>query len=573
MAPLPHSNAFKFTPTGGRITIRLRRSGDDVTCVVADSGPGVQAHLRDAIFERFRQAENSSTRKFGGTGLGLAIVKDFVELHGGSISVGPAAEEGGAEFTFRLPVKAPSGTSVSTAPAANSEHAANTDASLALSALRTHLPTAPPPLARQSDTPAASQATVPDDWALVLVVEDHPEMRDFLQSSLSKEFRILTAENGRVGLERARRELPDIIIRYLRATFRFWAPFSFVCGFFPLTTIPSSDMMMPEMSGEEMVDAIRGACPELDSTPIVLLTARADDQTRLRMLNRGVQDFVTKPFSVAEVLARLRNLGQLKRARQALQKQLNSKEHDVLVLSRELAARNERLNTALTQARAAQQEAEQANRVKDEFVMTLSHELRTPLNGIVGWADMLLSDMRKGAPVSESVLQKALEVISQCGWAQSRMVDDLLDISRLVAGKATMAREPLSLRDIVEASYDSVRMAASSKQVRLQCSILSSPIVSGDASRLQQVVANLLTCVARISLIWFDEAAASLMTYEVFRNAVKFTQSGGAVTVQLDETVSLTGPPQARIRVIDAGLGIDPQHLPLLFKRFGQLDR
>ena len=130
--------------------------------------------------------------------------------------------------------------------------------------------------------------------------------------------------------------------------------------------------------------------------------------------------------------------------------------------------------------------------MKDEFVMTLSHELRTPLNSVVGWADSLLADLRKGIAIPDGTLQKALEVILQCGCTQSRMVDDLLDISKLVAGRALLSQAPVSLRGIVDAASDSVRLAADGKQIRLECSIQSAPTVSGDASRLQQVVANLL---------------------------------------------------------------------------------
>src|SRR5213079_303854 len=100
------SNAFKFTPAGGRIRCVLSREGERGILMVQDSGPGVRPELRQAIFERFRQGEDGLTRRFGGTGLGLAIVKEFVELHGGTVTVGDAAE-GGACFTVELPLEAP----------------------------------------------------------------------------------------------------------------------------------------------------------------------------------------------------------------------------------------------------------------------------------------------------------------------------------------------------------------------------------------------------------------------------------------------------------------------------------
>jgi signal transduction histidine kinase/ActR/RegA family two-component response regulator len=192
---------------------------------------------------------------------------------------------------------------------------------------------------------------------------------------------------------------------------------------------------------------------------------------------------------------------------------------------------------ALVQERAA--EAEQANRAKDEFLAVLSHELRTPLNAIYGWARMLQS-----GHVPPERLQHALEVIVRQSNAQVQLIDDLLDVSRMITGKMRLDVRPVELKGVVEQALDTARPAAEAKEIRLQ-SLLDPRAgpVAGDPDRLQQVVWNLLL------------------------NAVKFTPRGGQVQVRLQRRDT-----HAEIVVSDTGLGIAPDVLPFVFDRFRQGD-
>ncbi len=268
------SNAFKFTPDGGRVRVTLRDAGRVVAIEVADSGPGIAPEHREAVFERFRQLEGGATRRHGGTGLGLAIAREFVALHGGTITV-TDAPEGGALFVVGLPRSAPVECEVrGTAATPGSDD----EARQAVEELRN------PPAAPSLPVGAA-------EGARVLVVEDNAEMNRFLCESLaSRGYRVTAAYDGDEGIRRALEAKPDLIL---------------------------SDVMMPGTGGEQLVAALR-ARAELDRTPIVLLTAKADDELRVRLLRSGAQDYVTKPCVVEEVCARVGNLLAARRAEEAL---------------------------------------------------------------------------------------------------------------------------------------------------------------------------------------------------------------------------------------------------------------
>ena len=181
--------------------------------------------------------------------------------------------------------------------------------------------------------------------------------------------------------------------------------------------------------------------------------------------------------------------------------------------------------------------AEAANRAKDDFLATLSHELRTPLTAILGWAGMLRSG-RLGAGERE----QALEVIQRNARLQRQLIDELLDVSRIVAGKLELELAPTDLRAVVTAAVDTMRPAAEAKGIALECIARDTrPVVNGDSGRLQQVFVNLLS------------------------NAVKFTPAGGRVEIAIDIVDG-----RAEVSVTDTGRGIDPAFLPHIFDRFRQ---
>jgi PAS domain S-box-containing protein len=185
------------------------------------------------------------------------------------------------------------------------------------------------------------------------------------------------------------------------------------------------------------------------------------------------------------------------------------------------------------------EEMEQANRIKDEFLATLSHELRTPLTAMLGWARMLRSGQLGGAEQA-----RAVQIIERNAEAQSKLIEDLLDVSRIITGKLRMEVQPVVLAPVVETAVSGLRPAAEAKRLRLDSSLdpAAGP-VTGDPARLQQVVTNLLS------------------------NAIKFTPEGGRVEVRLERSGA-----RARIVVSDTGVGIRPEALPHVFERFHQAD-
>lgn len=193
----------------------------------------------------------------------------------------------------------------------------------------------------------------------------------------------------------------------------------------------------------------------------------------------------------------------------------------------------------LERERSARTDAEKANRLKDEFLATVSHELRTPLNAVIGWSRML----RSGRLDPDSSTH-ALEVIERNAWAQKQIIEDILDVSRVITGKLQLTLGPVDLVAIVDAALDAVRPALEAKEIKIETIIGAGlRIVSGDADRLQQVVWNLLS------------------------NAAKFTPSGGKIEVGVSHDTT-----HVQIDVSDTGPGIDPAFLPHMFERFRQAD-
>jgi signal transduction histidine kinase len=189
--------------------------------------------------------------------------------------------------------------------------------------------------------------------------------------------------------------------------------------------------------------------------------------------------------------------------------------------------------------RAARAQAEASNRIKDEFLATLSHELRNPINAILGWARMLAGEQQSDKEFHDH----AVEVIARNARMQAQIIEDMMDVSRIIAGKFELNVDAVDLAKAAQAAVDTVRPAADDKGVQLNVSLEQSLVVSGDATRLQQVFLNLLT------------------------NSIKFTPAGGQVRVTLQRTDST-----ARITVADTGKGIDADFLPHIFERFRQDD-
>jgi signal transduction histidine kinase/DNA-binding response OmpR family regulator len=211
-------------------------------------------------------------------------------------------------------------------------------------------------------------------------------------------------------------------------------------------------------------------------------------------------------------------------------------------LSMEMAVRKqaeEERARLLVREQAARAEAEAANRNKDQFLATLSHELRTPLTAILGWSHLMRS--RK---LNDDEVTRALDTIERNARSQSQLIDDLLDVSRIITGKLYIERGPVDLRKVIDAAFDSIRPAAEAKSISFDTAMPEDYcLVLGDQHRLQQIFWNL------------------------FSNAVKFTPKGGQVKVAVAGVDS-----RVRVSVSDTGIGINPEFLPYIFDRFRQAD-
>ncbi|MFA5668860.1 MAG: ATP-binding protein [Balneolaceae bacterium] len=259
------SNSFKFTPDGNEISVFLAKQNEQAVIKVSDSGMGISQKDLPFIFDRFYQSSNSKSRLQHGTGIGLALVKHLVELHGGTITA--ESELGaGTTFTIILPLNA------DTLPHAQIEERSSYEASIV-----------PKPIVvdgKEIIPFVNSSALDEEDHTTVLVVEDNLELRQFVVSHLREHYRIIEANNGKEGLQKAKEFLPDLII---------------------------SDVMMPEMDGFEMVDQLRKD-PAINFIPVIMLTGKDTKVDTVKGLDLGANDYIVKPFDMDEFKARVRSM-------------------------------------------------------------------------------------------------------------------------------------------------------------------------------------------------------------------------------------------------------------------------
>jgi signal transduction histidine kinase len=466
------ANAFKFVPNDGRVRCALTCTDDRIVITVDDSGPGVKPELRDAIFERFRQAEGGIDRTAGGTGLGLAIAKEFVDMHQGAISVHDSSL-GGARFVVELPLHhVEDGDGLRIAP----ESVANRDTLQGLiEELRPGI-VAPVGGDNGSDTHGRAR---------VLVVEDNAEMNRFICDSLSRDYEVIPAFNGSDGLEKALEFAPTLVV---------------------------SDIMMPGVSGVEMFEEMQ-KLPELKSLPVLFLSAKADEQLRVKLLEEGAHDFIVKPFSENDLKVRVRNV------------------------IRELEA--------LRDAEQARGDAERANLAKSEFLASMSHELRTPLNAIQGHVQLL--EMGLHGPVTDEQKQ-ALGRVQRNQQALQSLINDVLNFAKLEAGRVEFHVEPVDVLETVTTVVQMVDAQLAIKGLESTVNIPEGIRVVADPDKLRQVLLNLLS------------------------NAIKFTDAGGLISIDAPHR---DGVPEnlVMLRVSDTGRGIPRDKQDDIFDPFVQVHR
>jgi signal transduction histidine kinase len=580
------SNALKFT-TRGEIAVRVRRVGARVELAVQDTGVGIPAAELPRVFERFYRVESARGRTHEGSGIGLALVLELVKLHGGDIDV--TSEVGrGTTFTVSLPLGAAHLPAEHVRPPR--ESGAPIHVAAFLEEAQRWLPAndaEPPPVDASAPRPR------------IVLADDNADMRDYLCRLLGERWDVEAVRTGREALAATQRQRPDLVL---------------------------TDVMMPELDGVGLLAALR-ADPATRDLPVLVVSARAGEEARVEGLRSGADDYLVKPFSARELVARvdalllrdrLRSLESAQARRLArifaqapvaiallrgpqLVYESTNPAYDELVLGRPVAGRPIRdalpelagqgvfeilerayatgepfvgrafkaalrrrpdepaqdryydfvYQPLLDDAGAvegiavvafeisalvkAREEADAANRAKDEFLAMLGHELRNPLSPIVTALQLMNLRGETGSPRERAIIERQVRHLTG-------LVDDLLDISRITRGKVELRRRRVELADVVAQAIETASPMLEQHRHELRVDVARAGlVVDADADRLAQVLANLLT------------------------NAAKYTRPGGRIAV----TAAREGD-EVALRVRDSGIGIDPDFMPHIFEPFSQ---
>ena len=611
------SNAFKFT-LHGAVTVRLHRAGSDAVLEIQDTGVGVPEHELPRLFERFHRVEGTVGRTQEGSGIGLALVQELVRLHGGRID---AQSELGHGSTFRVQI--PLGKAHLPAARIQAARSLSTTSigphAFVQEALRWIPEKADESSSRLPDIIERPSSRIEHRFARsagarIILADDNADMRAYVRDLLCPAYSVEAVADGEEALIAARRERPNLIL---------------------------CDIMMPRIDGLTLLKNLR-ADDALRDVPVILLSARAGEEARLEGLDTGADDFLVKPFSARELVARVGALLELTRMRFENEQLLREREQqlrlateaaevglwDVDMISdalfwpprvkamfgispevkvsmadfysglhpddrehtseafeaaldpvrralydvdyrtvgkedgliRWVAAKGRGIFDAsgrcvrvigtaiditsrkLVEERLRRREAdlEAADRQKDEFLAMLAHELRNPLASISN-ASELLSRLVRSGPRTELPLTLLKRQTKQL----TRLVDDLLDISRIARGRIALEEEPVEIGTIIAQAVETVQPLIREKNHRFVLAAAQSPMyVCGDSARLVQAILNVL------------------------HNAVKYTERHGEIHLRVLDSES-----EIVIEIRDNGAGISPELLPHVFDLFVQSER
>ena len=438
------SNAVKFTPQEGRIKLAISGPSADGNAEmrISDSGIGIDAAELPHIFDRFHQAEGSSSSVQQGTGIGLALVKELVELHGGSIGV--ESEIGrGTTFTISIPVGEDTG-----------DRLAHSDDVLGYAHtedMAAHLTLYENDEAGALDGEQISPSNGIDsstdgslsDSALILVADDNPDIRNYVVGCLKGKYRTVSATNGRDAFEKAMRYTPDLII---------------------------SDVMMPHMTGYDLCRAVRAEV-SVCMTPIILVTSKAAVDDKIEGLEAGADDYLPKPFNAEELFARVRNL-------LTLRKQQN----DLQDLNDRLQGKNVEL--------------EQASDLKSQLLRIAAHDLKNPLNNIREFANLIREEVEADSEVGDM-----LGLIERSSNQMFGLISQILESEALESGKLRIEKRGVDLSEVAASVVESNRKQAERKSQQIVFDVRQSHahVVSGSAEWLMEAMDNLVSNAIKYS--------------------------------------------------------------------------
>jgi signal transduction histidine kinase len=473
------SNAFKHT-FSGEITVSLAQKSEKAELVVKDTGGGIPEADQAYIFDRFRRVEGAKARSGEGAGIGLSLVRELCRLHQGDIGVASQVGKGSA-FTVSIPL--------------GQEHLPAEKIGLEEVDDAHDIEAAATPyvsnFVAETEANAIQERLVPvlGDaegvvGARILLADDNADMRSYIVELLRKSgfgWNVRAVSNGVLALEAARGELPDIVV---------------------------SDIMMPEMDGYQLVKEIR-ADPGLRAIPVILLSARAGESSQLEGLERGADDYVVKPFSARELVARVRTHLALRNTREKL--------------LGELAEKNLLL--------------EAANKDLEAFSYSVAHDLRNPLKTVRGFSNLLLEEFGAGLP--EDAREYATR-IDKAGTRMESLVQGLLQLSKI--GRSDLKRRAVDVSKLVADIVAEFTEREPERPIRL-------------------AIAPNLTAFA-------DDALLAVALENLISNAWKFTRHAVDAEIRIDaddhggETVFC---------VSDNGAGFDMSKAARLFDPFQRL--
>jgi signal transduction histidine kinase len=472
------SNAFKFT-FEGTITVALadRRAG--VELLVRDTGIGIPGAELDRIFDRFHRVENVRARTHEGSGIGLALVQELVRLHGGKVRVESAPDQGTA-FTIALPRGADHLPVDQVATAS----AAIAPSGLAGLFVEEALGWVPDDAEGDGPEPASGRdAPAAGDGPRVLVADDNADMREYVVRLLRARWAVEAVGDGGAALAALRTRRPDLVL---------------------------ADVMMPGLGGFELLAAVR-ADPATRDIPVILLSARAGEEARVEGLQAGADDYVTKPFSARELLARAAALLKLSHVRRAHEKELG------------------RLN------------AELSEKVRDleAYASSVAHDLRSPLRSIQTLSGFLEEEFGHELPPAAS---DYLHRITGSVKRMEALIESLLEYSRLTRSEIELA--PVVAADVAKEVLETLSDDLQQRNGHITID-LDDVVVRADRVMLSQVFRNLIS------------------------NALKFTRPGANPDVHVG---SRSEGDTTRLWVQDHGIGIEPGDRSRLSEAFFQLN-
>jgi signal transduction histidine kinase len=488
-------NALKFTPAGGRVEVRAEKNADELILTVSDTGMGIAEKNLPFIFDRFWQADGSSKRKYQGVGIGLALVKELVEIQDGNVSV--QSQEGkGTTFSVRLPYRPAEAKFKETAlPDAELSEQGTVTSEEWLTNLyrRAELFPALTPL-QESVRPV--EASHNGNKPTILVADDEPDMLRFLKSQLSAHYSVLEAVDGQQAIDKASQFLPDLILL---------------------------DMMMPEKDGLQACREIREHT-STQSIPVVLLTARADEETKLAALSAGASDFLTKPFSSTELHVRIKNL-------------VESHEYQ-----RKVSKQNQVLATTIDQLKETETQLVQSEKLASLGRMSagIIHEINNPLN----FATTGLFTLRKKAKYLVAEQQEEYEDILKDVEDGIRRVKNIVSDLRMFTHPDTESYEQVEVAEIVAASLRFLSNEWKDK-VQVEQELAEHQTIWANKNKLIHVLVNLL------------QNSLDALRHKQFE--------GEAPSILIQ---GRTAPGKSILLVRDNGTGIDGKHLDKIFDPF-----